>query len=116
MTLTEWMGVASTAGFGVMAFLKFLQSQKVDAVTKQSGAASNHRAGTEQIIEGYDRLLLRAQLTIDDDQEVKKILEERADRYLANWQGCMKENARLRRKFGSNGDDNGDTPQPPNKE
>lgn len=112
MTLTEWMGVVSTVGFGGMTLLKFLQSRQVDAAAKQSGIASNHRAGTEQIIKGYDLLLDQAQETIKDDQAVKKILEERADKYLAGWQACMKENARLRKKYN---DYNSDTPQPPSK-
>lgn len=112
MTWSEWIALISTLGFGVMGFLKFLQSQRVDAATKQSGIASNHRAGTEQIIKGYDLLLDQAQETIKDDQAVKKLLEERADRFLASWQACMKENARLRKKYS---DYNGDTPQPSNK-
>lgn len=118
MTWTEWMGVVTSAGLGAMGLAKFLQARKNDAVAVQAGTASNHLAGTEQIIKGFNLLLDQAQDTIVDDRQVIQLLEgrvgelrARADEYATGWSDCRAENARLRRKYG----ENDDTPEPPTK-
>lgn len=96
MTLTEWMGIASTIGLGVIGFLKFLAAQRVDAVSAQSGIASTHQAGVEQLIKGSNEL-------IDQLQEENKRLLAFASERSTRLDSMTMEVARLRRKYG-NGD------------
>lgn len=112
MTLTEWMGIASTIALGVFGLMKFRQSQQVDARAAQSGAASNHRAGIDQLVKGLNDLLDQAQETIRDDRQVIALLEGRISTFYADLEACRAENARYRRKYGNGNDD---TPNPPNK-
>lgn len=100
MTLAEWLAVGTPIALGAWAVVKFLQARKIDARTAQSGAASNHREGIDQIIKGYDLLLDQAQETIKDDQVVKKLLEERITRFVGDLEICRTENARYREKYG----------------
>lgn len=131
-TQTFILGLASTIIAAASGYLLHRRSKVSDAATAQSGAASNHRAGTEQVIqglnqvnEGLNKLLDQAQDTIKEDRvvikedrEVIKLLEDRIKEFIATNDACkaenillLSENARLRKKYG----DNGDTPQPPNK-
>lgn len=96
---------AITAGLGIA---KFRQSKKVDATSAQSGAASNHRAGTQQVIDGLNSLLDQAQETIKDDRDVITLLEGRIGKFALELDACRKENARLRRIYGVT-DENGPT-------
>lgn len=105
------LGLLSSVISAALGYLLHRRSRKVDAVSEQSGAVSNQRAGTQQIIDGFNLLLERAQETIEDDREVIKLLEGRIVTFTANLEACQAENARLRKKYG----DNGDTPQPPTK-
>lgn len=104
MAWTEWMGIVTAVAGGAFAWLKFRQAQKVDAVSAQSGVASNHRAGTEQVIEGLNKL-------IDQLQEENEKLRTEADGRATRLEAMTIEVARLRRRYG-NGDD---TPLPPSK-
>lgn len=104
MTLTEWMGIASTIGLAVFALMKFRQAQKVDAAAVRAGLLSNHREGTGQMIGGYSGL-------VDQLQEQIIRCEARLDASNADRDALRLENARLRRKLG-NGND---TPNPPNR-
>lgn len=108
MTLQEWMGIASTVGFGGMTLWKFLESRKVDARSAQSGVASDNRAGIDQLVEGLNKL-------VDQLQEENDKLRAGVDSRDSLLNTYRLEIARLRRKHG-NGNGNGDTPQPPNKE
>lgn len=92
----------------VSGYLLHKRSKVSDAVSAQSGVASEHRAGTQQIIEGLNKLLDQAQETIVDDREVIKLLEGRVETFSALLDACKAENARLRRENG--------TPQPSSKE
>lgn len=104
------LGVASAAIAAVSGYLLHKRSKVADAVSAQSGAASEHRAGTQQVIEGLNLLLNQYRESSDDDRDVIKLLEGRIETFSAQLEACKAENARLRRKYG-----NGDTPQPPNK-
>lgn len=100
MEWTEWMGIATTVSLGAMGLLKFMQSRKVDAVSLQSGAASNHRAGTQQVIDGLNTLLNQYRESSDDDRDVIKLMEGRLDKYALDLDACRAENVRLREKYG----------------
>lgn len=94
--------VAAVPAF-LIGFLAYRRSIKVDKVSAQSGVASDQRAGTQQLIEGLNTLLDQAQETIKEDREVKKLLEARIEKFIVDLDACKAENARLRRKFGDNG-------------
>lgn len=116
------LGVASAVIAAVSGYLLHRRSKVSDAVSAQSGAASDHRAGVQQVIEGLNALLTHAQktiaddrVTIKDDQATIKLLEERIIADNTTHTACMAENARLRdenarlrKLYGVNGD-------PPNK-
>lgn len=101
MTLTEWMGIVSTAGFGIMTFLKFLESRKVDARSAQSGVASDNRAGVDQLVEGLNKL-------VDQLQEENDKLRAGVDTRDVVINTYRLEIARLRRKHGNG---NGEEPK-----
>lgn len=97
-----WLGLGLAIPATVIGILAHRRSQKVDAASAQSGAASNHRAGTQQVIEGLNSLLDQAQETIIDDREVIKLLEGRMATFSANLDACQAENRRLRQKYEPN--------------
>lgn len=103
MTLTEWMGIASTIGLAGMTFLKFLQARKNDAISAQSGVASTHQAGIEQVIKGSNDLINQLQ---EENNKLIAICNERA----ARLDTYVLEVARLRRKYGNG---NGEVPTAP---
>lgn len=88
----------------IAAFFGYRRSKVVDATSAQSGVASNHRAGTQQVIEGLNDLL-------DQFQEENGRLRAEADIRATRIEALTLEVARLRKRYG----DNGDTPNPPNK-
>lgn len=98
MGWTEWYGILSTAGVATMALMKFRQAQKVDAISAQSGVASNHRAGFEQVIKATNDLLNQFQ---EENARLRLEAETRATRIDA----LTREVTRLRRKHG-NGEEN----------
>lgn len=91
------MGLISAVAAGVFGLMKFRQSQKVDAVSAQSGVASNHRAGTQQVIEGLNGLVDQLQ------QENEKLRIDSTDR-ATRLEGMTLEVARLRKLYGANGE------------
>lgn len=108
MTLTEWMGIGSTLAFGVWTVVKFLQAQKVDARSAQSAIVTSDQAGFDQQVKWLNELVNQLQ---EENQKLLADASRRADLYAAS----IVEIARLRKKYAPNGE-NGDTPQPPNKE
>lgn len=109
MTLTEWMGIASTIALGVFGLMKFRQAQKIDATSAQSGVASNHRAGTAQILEGLNDLIDQLQ---EDNQSFRldiKDLAARLNVVTLERDALKLEVARLKKRYRD------DTPVPPNK-
>lgn len=94
-------GLALAVPATMLGYLTYRASRKKDAVSAQSGVVSDHRAGIEQIIKGYDLLLDQAQETIKDDAAVKKLLEERIEKFVALLEACNAKNARLLRKYGA---------------
>lgn len=94
------------------AILGHRRSKKVDDVSAQAGNASNHRAGTQQVIEGLNLLLKQYQEDNDDFRDDIKSLWTRFDVVTAERDTCRSELARLKRKYGYNGND---TPNPPSK-
>lgn len=97
MAWTEWMGIITAVATGTFAFLKFRQSQKVDATSAQSGIASNHRAGTQQVIEGLNQLVDQLQ------EENGRLLTEASSR-ATRLEAATLEVARLRKLYGANGE------------
>lgn len=94
-----------------IAFLGHRRSKLVDATSAQSGVASNHRAGTAQVLEGLNDLVDQLQ---EDNQSFRldiKDLAARLNVVTLERDALKLELARLRRKYG----DNDDTPNPPAK-
>lgn len=95
------VGAVVSLAIGILGHRR---SVSVDATSAQSGVASNHRAGTQQIIEGLNGLVNQLQ------EENERLRTEAAGR-ATRLEAMTIEVARLRKKYA----DNGDTPQPPNK-
>lgn len=95
------VGAAVSLAAGILGHRR---SKSVDATSAQSGVASNHRAGTQQIIEGLNGLVNQLQ------EENERLRTEAAGR-ATRLEAMTIEVARLRKRYA----DNGDTPQPPNK-
>lgn len=93
-------GLALAIPATALGYMTYRLSRKKDAVSEQSGVASNHRAGTEQVIQGLNLLLDQAQETIKDDREIKALLEAKIKQFLADNEACRAENALYRAKYG----------------
>lgn len=78
----------------IIGLAAYRQSRKKDAISAQSGVASNHRAGTAQIIEGLNAL-------IDQLQEENGKLRTEAENRAIRLEKMTLEVARLRRKYGN---------------
>lgn len=113
----ETTGVAVAApvlGFAV-AYMGYRRSRHVDTVTEQSGAATESRAGVQQIIDAGNKLNDQLQRYLDQAQEDN---QQEHVRYLdvrSQLEGCFartqeltKELNRMYRKYGN--DDTGETP------
>lgn len=108
------LGLASTVIAAVSGYLLHRRSKLADATSAQSGAASNHRAGTQQVIEGLNQLLDQAQETIKEsrvvikeDREAIALLEGTIATFVTERAACRTElavaladNARLRKQYG----------------
>lgn len=106
-----WVGLGLAVPATLLGYLGLRRSQKVDADAARSGLFFNHREGTAQVIEGLRGLIEDLQ---DDNESFRadvRYLTDRLDAVTAERDALKLEVARLRRKYG----DNGDTPQPPNK-
>jgi uncharacterized coiled-coil protein SlyX len=105
MTTMQQVLYAIVAGVPalILGILAYRRSKKVDAVAQQSGAATESRAGTAQIIEGLNEI-------IDSLQEDNKMWREDI-RYLTNRldlndkqrEDLRNELVRMHRKYGDNG-------------
>lgn len=98
--LVAAMAAIPAAVLGVLAYRR---SIKVDQVSAQSGMASDHRAGTAQVIEGLNQLIDQYQESVKESREIMAVLEVRIVTVTAERDALRLEVARLRRKYG-NGD------------
>lgn len=105
------LGIAATIISGVSGYLLHRRSKKSDATSAQSGAASDERAGTQQLIEGFNLLLKNHKEDLKSSREVVALLESEIEALTKDRDLWKAEALRLRKKYG----ENGDTPQPPNK-
>lgn len=80
-----------------IAYLGHRRSRKVDATSAQSGVVSDHRAGTQQVIEGLNGL-------VNQLQEENERLIIRLDLTSAERDSLRLEVARLRKKYAANGE------------
>lgn len=87
-----------------IAVLAYRRSRQVDAVAEKSGVAANGRAGTAQIIEGLKSLVEALQLDNDNFREDIKALIIRLDVITTERDTLRLEVARLRKKYGDNGE------------
>lgn len=88
----------------VIALFQLRRSRQVDAVAEKSGVAANGRAGTAQIIEGLKTLVEALQSDNDDFREDIKALVIRLDVITVERDALKLEVARLRKKYGDNGE------------
>lgn len=95
------IGLPST----ILGVLVYLQSKKVDAVAEQSGIVTQSRAGTEQIIEGLNKLVNNLQADNKALREDVVYLNLRIDRLATEMQLTKKEIAWLRKKYDVPNDD-----------
>lgn len=102
------VGATVSLAIGILGHRR---SKQVDATSAQSGVASNHREGTAQILEGLNTLIDQLQEDNTGFRTELRDLVVRFDAVTAERNTCWAEIARLRKKYG----DNGDTPQPANK-
>lgn len=77
MSWANAVGFAAPVVALVVAYLGYRRSRRVDAVTEQSGVATETRAGTQQIIEGLNRLIDQVQ---DDNTGFRDDLKQCAAR------------------------------------
>lgn len=112
MTLESFLQILGpTLITAAIAYLGLRKSGKVDKAAIASGAVANHRASWREITEGLRGLIKELQ---DDNENFRKDLlwaTDRLDAVTAERDALRLEVARLRKKYG----ENGDTPQPPNK-
>jgi len=106
----SWEQVIGGTGTAVVALaigvMTYRRSRAVDAVSEQSGAVTEARAGTSQIIDGLNGLVDALQDDNKNFREDIRLLTARLDACFADREQLRLEVARLRRKYG----DNADTP------
>ena len=103
----DWEPVITAAPIvvaGVVAWWGYRRSIRVDAVSEKSGVATETRAGTAQIIDGLNSLVDQLQEGTASHRETIKFLTERIDRVLAENVELRLDNARLRKRYGVNGE------------
>lgn len=105
----DWGEVVRALIIGIPSFLLgyllYRQSKKKDAVSEESGIASNNRAGTLQIFEGLKEQIDNLQEDNKTLRDENKYLVARLDVIAKELDALKVELARLRRKFGENGPD-----------
>jgi ABC-type transporter Mla subunit MlaD len=106
MTWEQTVGGVTTGivalGLGVLTYKR---SRAVDAIAAQSGAVSETRAGTTQVIDGLNQLIDQLQ---DDNKEFRadiRNLTTRFDVITQERDECRRQLNRLIRRYGD-----GDTP------
>lgn len=92
-----WLGLGLAVPATLIGYLAHRRSKKVDTASAQSGVASNHRAGTQQVIEGFTGLVDQLQ------QENDKLRSDAAER-ATRLEALTLEVARLRKLYGANGE------------
>lgn len=102
----EQAGVAAAAGVPALALgvLAYRRSRHVDAVAQQAGMVDSTRAGTAQIIEALNGLVDNLQ---EDNRSFRDDIRHCGTRLeaLTNERDELRrELARLRRKYGENGE------------
>lgn len=97
MTWEWFLEAAKVVVPALIAYGAFRLSKKKDAVSAQSGVASNHREGTAQVIEGLNGLINQLQ---EENLKLRASAEDRATRLDA----MTLELARWRKKYGLNGE------------
>lgn len=98
-----WMGLGLAIPATVLGVLGYQRSRKVDAVSAQSGVASDSREGTAQVIAGLNSLIDQLQEDYTGARADIKALKERVEAVILERDALKVEVARLRRKFGENG-------------
>lgn len=105
----DWGDVTQAVAIGlpatILGYLAYRRSRRVDAVAEQSGAVTETRAGTEQIIQGLNDLIDNLQTDNKTFRDDIRYLTLRLDTIAAERDRLKKEVARLRRKYGDNGED-----------
>jgi len=89
---------------GAVAWWGYRRSIRVDAVSEKSGVATETRAGTAQIIDGLNLLVDQLQEGTASHRETIRFLTERIDKVLAENAELRLDNARLRKRYGVNGE------------
>lgn len=95
-----WLGLGLAVPATVLGYLAHRRSRQVDQTSAQSGIASNHRAGTAQVIEGLTALIDQLQ---EDNTTFRTEVRELAGRLgviTAERDECRAEVGRLKRLYG----------------
>lgn len=97
------LGLAGTVTGATIGYLGHRRSKTVDTASAQSGIASNHRAGTAQVIEGLNLLIEQYQEDNATFRDDLRTLANRLDIVTAERDALRLEVARLHRKYGEDG-------------
>lgn len=106
----EWTGTGLVIGLVgaavslTIGILGHRRSKQVDATSEQSGAASNHRAGTAQVLDGLNALIDQLQEDNTTFRADIKELVARLDAITVERDALRLEVARLKKLYGANGD------------
>lgn len=106
MNPVVWVPIAVAVVAAFPAYLAYRRSRTVDQISAASGIAADGRAGVAQVISALESLNDQLQ---EDNAVFREQLKHQAERFERCWQEreeLKRELARLRRKYG----DNGDTP------
>lgn len=100
MTWEQITTLVGVVGGVALGYLGYRRSRQVDKVSAQSGAANETRAGTAQLIDGFN---LFADQVQEDNKEFRAALREcaaKVERLSAERDEALREVARFRRRFG----------------
>jgi hypothetical protein len=97
------IGMFSAVSGAGLGYLAYRRSTKVDAVSAQSGIASDTRAGTAQIIEALNSMIDTLQEDNATFRADFKYLTARLDVVIGERDELKREVTRLRRLAGENG-------------
>lgn len=96
-------GLALALPATALGYMTYRLSRRKDAVSEQSGIASNHKAGIEQVLEGSNKLIDQLQ---EENASLRVEAESRrieADLRATRLEAMTLEVARLRKQYGDNG-------------
>ena len=97
----------------LIAWWGHLKSKRVDAISAQSGIAANGRAGTAQILEGLNTLIDQLQEDYQGARNDIVHLRDRLQVVAAERDALTLEVARLRKRYGVNGENGPPAPADP---